>query len=83
MENLQRSTKVVVPTDKTNSTRTLEIDDYTAQVEGHLRKSATLCPWAKLEPIHQNSLELLEAMAGVMDEREPNFVLQMIWKTHM
>ena len=78
MKVLSKSDKVVVPTDKTNSIRVIELDFYIELVEGHLNTAATLSPRERLIEIHDDTEEMLEENIGSYSEQEYEFLNEMI-----
>eukprot|EP00957_Ditylum_brightwellii_P064254 4876211-Ditylum_brightwellii.AAC.1 len=55
---------VVLPTDKTNSYRTVEVEKFTKWVVGHLDKNAECIPRKKVVEIHQEATKFAEKLAG-------------------
>ena len=75
---LRKSSKVVVPTDKTNSFRVIELEDYKSQVLRHLEKSATKVPRNRLVEISEKAKELLSNVSHTLDDKEYEYIKETI-----
>ena len=69
-KNLDGKDFVVIPTDKTNSYRTVKTNDYKRWVIKHLEKSAAEIPRSKLVEVHQNAMEYLEELEPLLSKNE-------------
>ena len=78
MEKLNKSTKVVVPTDKTNSFRTIETEEYINWVTKHLNKSAITSSHERIKEIFKDANELLLGIEDLLSENEYHFILETI-----
>ena len=76
--NLRKTSKVAVPTDKTNSFKIIEIEDYKSQVRQHLEKSAVEVPRGRLIEILENAKELLSTVGHIIDEKEYEYIKETI-----
>ena len=70
--HLRKASKVAVPTDKTNSFKIIEIDNYKSQVLKHLDTSATEVDRSKLVTISEKAKELLSKVSHKLDNNEYN-----------
>ena len=75
---LSNSTKVVVPTDKTNSFIIIETDKYIEWVKKHLDKATIFSLTEKIKEIFDSANELLLGMEEVFDQNEYNFIKETI-----
>ena len=62
LRDLKKSELVVVPTDKTNSFRTMDVERYKMEVIKHLSKSAIVIERAKLTKIYDNCSDKLNEL---------------------
>ena len=61
---------VAVPTDKTNSFRTMDIERYKMEVNKHLSERATVIERAKLTEIHHSCFDKLNELQEIASEKE-------------
>ena len=80
LQRLKKSGSVCVPTDKTNSTRVIQIEDYKHWVSNHLSKAADLALRAKVVVLFENANDLLNKVKMEMSVQEENFVRQSLAK---
>ena len=73
-KNLRDTKTVVIPTDKTNSFRCIDIRDYKDWAIKHLLKNGKEIPRSKLIQTLDEAKELLEGLEDVMSEDEYYFV---------
>jgi hypothetical protein len=73
-KNLEGTKTVVIPTDKTNSFRCVDIRDYKDWAIKHLLKNGKEIPKSKLVQALGEANELLEALEDIMSEDEYYFV---------
>ena len=59
-KNVGKSSMVVIPTDKTNSFRTIELEEYIKWVKGHLEKLANISSRDKIVKIYKKAKEMLD-----------------------
>ena len=59
LQELKKSGFVCVPTDKTNATRVIKIEDYKRWVSAHLRKADDLALRPKVMALYENANLLL------------------------
>lgn len=78
LTKLKTSTLVVVPTDKTNSFRTMETEKYKIEVLKHLESGAKEVPRAKLTEVQEQCFEKLDEIQGIISEDEYRFLQQKI-----
>ena len=81
VKSLQQSLKkdiyhAVVPTDKTNSFRVMEVDEYSQQVLEHLKKSGKEIPRSRLIEVEEQANNLLEQIQNNLTENEAAFIRQ-------
>jgi hypothetical protein len=74
LKDLKQSGRVVVPTDKTNSFRTMEVEKYKEEVNKHLSERAVPIERAKLTEIHDRCADMLEGLEGLISEKEAAFL---------
>ena len=67
-----------VPTDKTNSTRVIKIDDYKLWLSYHLQKAADLALRPKVMAIYENANLLLEKVKLDLSVKEEEFARQLL-----
>ena len=65
---------VVIPTDKTNAFRTVELTKYIEWLKNHLSKSATVTSKENLANIFDSANSLLQDIKPLIDEQEFNFL---------
>ena len=75
---LSKSTKVVVPTDKTNSFVIIETAEYTKWVLLHLNKAATTSSTDRIKEIFDSANALPTKMEDRFDENEYNFIKETV-----
>ena len=81
VKNLQKSLKkdiyhAVVPTDKTNSFKVMQVDEYIKQVKEHLQKNAKEIPRSRLTEVGDQAMSLLQEIQNSLSEKEAEFILQ-------
>ena len=67
---------VCVPTDKTNSTKVIQIEDYKHWVSDHLSKAADLALRSKVVALFEDANCLLDKVKMELSVQEENFVRQ-------
>jgi hypothetical protein len=72
--NLRGQDQVVVPTNKTNSFRLVDSQDYIRWVKGHLDASAKVVSWHHSIVALEFGKELLDDLEGLMGKKEDKFV---------
>jgi hypothetical protein len=77
-KNLQDTTTVAIPTDKTNSFKCIHIQDYKDWTIKHLLKNGKVIPRSKLIEVLDNANELLESLDDIMSEDEYSFVREFL-----
>ena len=75
---LSKSSKVVVPTDKTNSFITIEMEQYKEWVIAHLDKAAVRSSTERIKDIFESANELLLGMEELFDKNEYEFIKETI-----
>ena len=70
LQELEKSGCVCVPTDKTNSTRVINIEDYKRWVSDHLHKAADLALRPKVMALCENANLLLEKVKLELSVKE-------------
>ena len=73
---MKKSGCACVPTDKTNSTRVIKIEDYKLWVSDHLHKAANLALRPKVMAIYENVNLLPEKVKLDLSVKEEKFVRQ-------
>ena len=73
---IEKSGCVWVPTEKTNSTRVIKIEDYKRWVSDHLQKAADLALRPKVMALHENANLLLEKVKLDLSVKEEEFARQ-------
>ena len=63
---------IVVPTDKTNSHRTMDLH------QGHLQANGKKVPRSRLVEVHKQALQLLESKRDIMSPKEENYLRRSI-----
>ena len=76
LQRLKRSGSVCVPTDKTNSTKVIQIEDYKRWVSDHFSKAADLALRAKVVALSEDANILLDKVKMELSVQEENFVRQ-------
>ena len=76
LQKLKKSGSVCVPTDKTKSTRVIQIEDYKLWVFEHLSKAEDLALHAKVVALFEDENCLLEKVKMELSFQEENFVRQ-------
>ena len=74
LKELKTSELVVVPTDKTNSFRTMNVERYKMEINKHLSKNAIVIERAKLTEIHDSCSDKLEELQELASEKELAFL---------
>ena len=77
-KELKKSDLVVIPTDKTNSTQLVKIDDYVRWMNNHLKKSANEITRDKVVEFHRLSVEKFNDIKDLLSKNEKNFLLESI-----
>ena len=67
---------VIIPTDKTNTFRPINLENYTDQVLNHLRKSARLIPRARVVEIWEKAITFYEDKKYLMASKEQQYIEQ-------
>ena len=75
---LSKSSKVVVPTDKTNSFLTIEFEVYVRWVMENLEGTATIIEHERLTEIVKEAEKLLASMKDLTNDSEFSFVKESI-----
>ena len=70
----QSTTKVVIPTDKTNSFKTVELEKYVSWMEKHLNSNAIKWSREKIREIYQDACDLLDDIEDIVSEDEHIFL---------
>ena len=78
LRNLRETSRVVVPTDKTNSFKLIEIEEYKTQVFKHLQISAIEVPRSRLVEISKNANELLSKVSHILNDKEREYIQETI-----
>ena len=68
----------MIPTDKTNSFRTMDIHKYIAQMLAHLQANGKKIPRSRLTEVHQEAQELLEDKRHLMSDQEAHYLQKSI-----
>ena len=76
LQRLKKSGYVCVPTDKTNSTRVIYIEDYKRWVSEHLSKAEDLALRSKVVAIFEDANCLLDKVKMELSVQEEKFVRQ-------
>ena len=76
LQRLKKSGSVCVPTDKTNSTKVIQIEDYKRWVSDHLLKAADLALRAKVVALFEDANSLLDKVKMELAMQEESFVRQ-------
>ena len=76
LQRLKKSRCVCVPTDKTNSTRVINIEDYKRWVSDHLLRVADLTILPKVVSLFGDVKKLLDKVKMELSVQEENFVRQ-------
>ena len=72
-KNVGKSSMVVIPTEKTNSFRTIELEKYIKWVKGHLKKPANISSRYKIVEIYKKAKEILDIKLNrILSEFEIN-----------
>jgi hypothetical protein len=66
--------RVVIPTDKTNSFKVIDKENYIKWVIGHLKIDVTEVSADKLVKIHKEGIKLLSTLGHTLSEKEMGFV---------
>ena len=66
----------VVPTDKTNSFRVMEVDEYTKQVLKHLETNGKEIPRSRLTEVEEQAHNLITQIQDNLTENEADFLIQ-------
>ena len=75
---MKKSSKVVVPTDKTNSFILIETAQYIEWVRSHLNKAAIKSSTERIKEVFNNANELLLEMEELFDKNEHKFIKETI-----
>ena len=78
MKILKKSTKVVIPTNNTNSFRVVELKDYLQWVKGHIQKNALLTTRDRIVEIYKEAKYLMKRLEDKVSKSEFLFVLEKI-----
>ena len=73
---MKKSGSVWVPTDKTNSTRVIQIEDFKSWVSDHLSKAEELALHTKVVALFEDANCLLDKVKMELSVQEENFVRQ-------
>ncbi len=76
LKKLKESNLVVVPTDQTNSFRTMDVEDYKMETFKHLSKGAIKIERARLTEIYDSCVDKLNELQEPASDKELAFVLQ-------
>jgi hypothetical protein len=74
LKELKDSDLVAVPTDKTNSFRTMDIERYKMEVNKHLSERAIVIERAKLTEIYDSCFDKLNELQEIASEKELTFL---------
>lgn len=78
LKQLADSDLIAVPTDKTNSFRTMTTNEYIRQVTTHLNERATEIQRPKLVEIYEHCVELLEFTETIASDNEQAFLVEKV-----
>ena len=78
LQRLKKSGSVCVSTNKTNSTRVINIENYKRWVSNHLLKASDLALRAKLVALFEDANCLLDKAKMKLSVQEENFVRQLL-----
>ena len=74
LKEIRETDLVVVPTDKTNSFRTMDVERYKMEIDKHLSKNAVAIERAKLTEIHDSCSDKLNELQELASDKELAFL---------
>lgn len=75
---LKKTNKVVIPTDKTNSYRTVDINKYINWMEEHLESKAIKSSRDRIKDIYNDANKLLDEIEDIINKNEYNLLKETI-----
>ena len=76
MKNPRNNPTVAVPTDKTGSFRTMEIDEYTKQMRDHLLANGKEVSRAKVVLAHSQAEKFIQSKESLLSDNELSYLKQ-------
>eukprot|EP00957_Ditylum_brightwellii_P034523 2617615-Ditylum_brightwellii.AAC.1 len=76
---LQKESKVVVPTDKTNNFTTVATKDYIKWVEEQLEKATKVVPRCYITGLHEDTENFLKQIEFLLSEKEKEFIKEALF----